>query len=114
MYDASELDQMVADSCRVAAENLAKTADVLGAAALRERAHQQPAIREAIASVFGSKLLVPSERLIPMPGWDGGGKLGGVDVLILDPATNGYLAMIELKWCHDSKTLGWTLWDIYK
>src|ERR1700749_143909 len=101
MRDLAETDKKVERTCREAARELASTAEAIGLAALGERRHQQPAIRKAAQVEFGEHVLVPSEQRLTMPGWDGGGRLGGVDVLITDAAGDGYQALLELKWCHD-------------
>jgi hypothetical protein len=106
-------DAQVSRACLAVGALLESHAQKVGAAALRERAHLQPAIRAALARGLGDRV-IPVERRFRMPGWDAGGSLGGVDVLVRALLSDDHSLFVELKWCHSRAELGWTLWDTYK
>jgi hypothetical protein len=100
---------------RELAKSLSEKAGEIGIANVGENSVQRPLLLEVLKRVFDSACVL-EEQNGQIPDWDGApdGKLGGVDVVITQYEHGPHRYLMELKWCQNVRTLGWTLWDAYK
>jgi hypothetical protein len=115
MTDKQPFDNLLAAAIGQAGAALTQQAIEIGAEAIRERKHMQPAMKSALIEQLGAEV-VTSERRLPFGHWQGapGKRLGGVDLATTNP-DGSWQALIELKWCPlDGLYLGWAIWDFYK
>jgi uncharacterized protein len=110
---AETFDAIIAGVCTEAAAAIDEAIASTGVASITEKADLQPQIRYRLNQLLGDRALLTEQAML-LPGWDASGKLGGVDVLVRTSNGDGFALCGELKWCQHSRTLGWTLWDIFK
>lgn len=105
------MDAVVARAASATAKAMAARAVEITLEKTRERPHFHDAFRQGLRRDLGSQVLAGEKRL-RVSDWEGGGRLGGFDVICED--RGAYTLLAELKWCHSKGELGWTLWDIFK
>jgi hypothetical protein len=110
-----EFDDVLAEAIRQTGLALTAQADQIGADAIQERDHMQPAIAEVLRRLLG-EAAVQRERRLRFDHWQGDPPrfLGGVDIAVAD-SKGSWHALMELKWCpFGTPYLGWAIWDFYK
>jgi hypothetical protein len=90
---------------------LSERAREVGIGKINEKHFLQPLLLDVLRAELDPAWVL-AEQNGQVPDWIG--KLGGVDVVVTHPEGGGHRFLMELKWCHDPFTLGWTLWDAYK
>lgn len=106
---------MLAETLRRTASDLSVEAREVGASAIQEKKHLEPAVLAALRGLIGDESVV-SQKNLHFKHWQGvlGKGLGGVDVAVVRD-DGGFRALIELKWCPlDGLFLSWAIWDFYK